>query len=126
MARGTREVWAKRVQRWVDSGLTAKEFAAEAGINARTLTFWKWRLGAGASRGAGETATSARFVEIVAPPATASADATSESRRVPAKGTPPGAPEPFEVILRGGYRLLVPVTFDALALRRVVDVLEGR
>ena len=26
------------------SGLTAKEFAAETGLNAGTLTCWKWRL----------------------------------------------------------------------------------
>ncbi len=29
-----REEWAKRVERWRDGGLTAKEFAAELGINA--------------------------------------------------------------------------------------------
>ncbi len=32
-----REQWAKRVERWKDSGLTAKEFAAETGINAQSL-----------------------------------------------------------------------------------------
>ncbi len=40
-----REEWAKRVERWKDSGLTAKEFAAELGIKPRTLVFWKWQLG---------------------------------------------------------------------------------
>ncbi len=44
MGRDTREIWAKRVERWADSGLTAAEFASEAGVNPRTLTFWKWRL----------------------------------------------------------------------------------
>jgi hypothetical protein len=39
-----REEWAKRVQRWRDSGLTCAEFAAELGINPRTLTYWKWVL----------------------------------------------------------------------------------
>jgi len=43
--RSTREQWAKRVRRWVDSGLTAPEFAAEMGLNPRTLRYWKWRLG---------------------------------------------------------------------------------
>jgi hypothetical protein len=37
-------VWAKRVERWIDSGLTAKEFAAEAGLKPSTLSYWKWRL----------------------------------------------------------------------------------
>lgn len=32
------------MQRWQDSGLTAREFASELGLKATTLTFWKWRL----------------------------------------------------------------------------------
>jgi hypothetical protein len=44
-ARATRAVWAKRVERWGESGLTCAEFAAELGINPRTLTYWKWILG---------------------------------------------------------------------------------
>jgi hypothetical protein len=32
------------VQRWQDSGLTAREFASEMGVKATTSTFWKWRL----------------------------------------------------------------------------------
>src|SRR5688572_26008994 len=46
MERATNEVWAKRVQRWKESGLTAKEFGAETGIHPGTLSYWKWRLGA--------------------------------------------------------------------------------
>ena len=37
----------ERIRRWQESNLTAKEFAAELGINARTLTYWKWKLGRG-------------------------------------------------------------------------------
>jgi hypothetical protein len=44
MATNTRDLWAKRVERWKDSGLTAKEFAAEMGINPQTLAYWRWRL----------------------------------------------------------------------------------
>jgi orotate phosphoribosyltransferase-like protein len=39
-----REEWAKRVERWRDSGLTTEEFAAELGINPKTLTYWAWTL----------------------------------------------------------------------------------
>src|SRR5436305_195417 len=35
--RVNREEWAERVERWKDSGLSAKEFGAELGINPRTL-----------------------------------------------------------------------------------------
>jgi hypothetical protein len=43
--RASRDEWAKRVERWRDSGLSAEQFAAELGINAGTLKFWKYRLG---------------------------------------------------------------------------------
>ena len=43
-ARVEREEWAKRVERWRDSGLTTAEFATELGINPRTLTYWAWTL----------------------------------------------------------------------------------
>lgn len=42
-----REQWAKRVERWKDSGLSAKAFAAELGINARSLSWWRWQLSKG-------------------------------------------------------------------------------
>ncbi len=42
-----REAWAKRVERWKDSGLSAKEYAAETGLNAHSLSWWRWRLAGG-------------------------------------------------------------------------------
>ncbi len=42
--RANRDEWQKRVERWSDSGLSAKQFAAETGINAGTLQYWKCRL----------------------------------------------------------------------------------
>lgn len=44
MAKTDRDEWARRVQRWQDSGLTAREFASETGLKATSLTFWKWPL----------------------------------------------------------------------------------
>jgi orotate phosphoribosyltransferase-like protein len=38
MARTTPTEWAKRVERWRDSGLAAKEFASEINVSAGTLT----------------------------------------------------------------------------------------
>lgn len=40
----TRQEWAKRIERWKDSGLTAAEFAAETGISAKSLSWWRWNL----------------------------------------------------------------------------------
>jgi hypothetical protein len=49
--RTSRGEWQKRIERWRDSGLTAEQFAAELGINAGTLRFWKYRLGKDAAAG---------------------------------------------------------------------------
>lgn len=46
MARESREVWLKRVERWRESGLSAAEFANEVGINAGSLRHWGWRANA--------------------------------------------------------------------------------
>ncbi len=44
MAKASRAEWVKRVERWQDSGLTAKEFAADLAVSPNNLTFWKWQL----------------------------------------------------------------------------------
>jgi transposase-like protein len=41
---------AKWVERWKDSGLTAKEFAAEAGLKASALYYWRSQLSAAARK----------------------------------------------------------------------------
>jgi len=115
MERVSREAWAKRVERWRDSGLTAKEYAAEAGINAHSLSWWKWRLSSGAaaqervprrrrSTPSAATASPLTFVEMTAAV----------------------AQEPLEVVLPSSIRIVVPSTFDAAALGRLLDVLEHR
>ena len=108
MGRSSRDEWAKRVERWVESGLTAAEFGAEAGINPRTLTYWKWRL-----RGRGGRTRSHGFVEVVAPAVGAGAIAEAE-------------PASLEVVLRDGTLIRVPPCFDIAALRHVLGALEGR
>ena len=119
MTREGREVWAKRVERWRDSGLTLKEFAAEIGVNANTLAGWRWRLSS--QEAVAPVASRApAFLEIVAPVEDASEDEGSA-----AEAAAPGM-EPLEVVLRSGHRVRVPARFDEAALRRVVAVLEAR
>ena len=111
MERVSRETWAKRVERWADSGLTAKEFAAEAGLNPSTLSYWKWRLRGkrpatsrrATARGAARTVSPLSFVEVT-------------------KGV--AAAELFEIELCSGVRVRVPGSFDAEALSRLLGVLE--
>lgn len=119
MERASREVWAKRVERWKDSGLTAKEFAAELDVSPNSLTFWKWKLGKLANveatpprvsrkQGAAKRAKAAKFVELVP------------------TATPHGPGAPFELVFSGGMVLRVARDFDEAALSRLVGVLRGR
>jgi hypothetical protein len=112
--RTDREEWAKRVARWKDSGLTAKEFAGELGINPRSLTFWKWQLG-----------------KLSEPPAKSpEASVKKNGRRSPTRTLPlielarSTAPMPFELELSGGRRLAIAAAFDPDALRRLLAVLD--
>lgn len=112
-ARASREEWAKRVERWKDSGLTAKEFASELGINAGTLQQWKYQFEgerrgtrkAGTRGGDKRAGAGVRFVELATPV------------------TSPGASLEVHV---GSYRVVVPAGFDAAALKQVLAVLETR
>jgi hypothetical protein len=114
MARESREVWVKRVERWQESGLRAHEFAGELGVNAATLAQWKYRLAAEAREGrANAPATEAvEFVELD----TTAAPVTPEPAR---SGTV------FELLLPSGIAVRVPSDFDADALRRLVDVMTA-
>jgi hypothetical protein len=105
MGRDARATWAKRVERWRASGLSAAEFAAEIGVNARTLTYSKWKLGRAEPHA--ESSGRAEFVEVVAP----------------ARGA--AVCEQLEVVLESGVVVRVPARFDADALRRVVVALGG-
>jgi transposase-like protein len=39
--RVSRVVWEKRIERWLESGLTAKEFAAEIDVRPNSLGYWR-------------------------------------------------------------------------------------
>ena len=117
MEQDTRELWSKRVERWKDSGLSAREFAAEMGINPQTLSYWKWKLGKKAKAPAKRKRVS--FVEVV--------DAAGgPAARTVQLADPPQAkqpPEPLEIVLRDELRIRVPAHFDPETLRRVVATL---
>lgn len=122
-SRVAREEWAKRVERWRDSGLSCAEFAAELGINPRTLTYWRYIL-----------RKEARGEKRIWPRRQVARHAASKTSRAPAaaKFTTPfievqaiNRVSQFELELRGGRRLSVSRDFDAGALRRLLEVLEA-
>jgi transposase len=117
MARETRAAWARRVERWQRSGLTADRFAEQEGVNARTLAFWKWRLkrdGATdiATRVARRAGKRVAFVELVAPKPVVSPVETRSTA--------------IEVVLPIGYRVRVGGGFERGTLVELLDVLEAR
>jgi hypothetical protein len=113
------------VARWQRSGLTARAFAEQTGLNAHTLTFWKWRLGregqqAGPALVAAKAAREARpaaFVEVVTRPGPVG-DARREM-----------AADCFEVILADGLRVRVPRSAnraEVAVVAALVTALEAR
>lgn len=114
--RGThtsRAEWQKRIERWRDSGLSAEQFAAELGINAGTLKYWKYRIGkdardgvaAGQKPAPSKAPRAASLVEVQATMLTSS---------------------PFVLELGQDRRLQIPSQFDASALERLLPLLERR
>jgi hypothetical protein len=119
MRHENREIWQKRVERWAESGLGAREFANEIGVNVHSLRHWKWKLSAEACRDRAQPTPSrkAAFVEILTPLA-AGGDGTIAKRA--------SASEPIELVLAKGLRIRIPERFDTTSLRRLLDVVEGR
>jgi transposase len=118
MGQDTRELWLKRVERWKDSGLSAREFAAEVGINAQTLSYWRWKLGKKVAKAPARKKQVA-FVEVVA----GTSDELASVGPIVSEPARDQRPEPLEIVLRDELRIRVPVHFDAEALRRVVATL---
>lgn len=116
MAKTSREEWAKRVERWQDSDPTAKEFAAEIGVNPRTLSHWKWMLSKGErptrrptrrpTKKRGRKRPAVQFTEVTLGP---SLDASG-----------------IEIVVDSRRVVRVGSQFDDDALRRVLDVVEVR
>lgn len=127
MARAGREVWTKRVERWRESGLTAKEYAAEVGINANTLSHWGWRLRGEEGRpkkrrrGPGNVAARVGWVEVVTPDGAIRSPATDVEVAPAAR---PGGW--FELVVGRGRVIRVPTDFDRDALDRLLAVVEAR
>lgn len=63
VVRRTHREWARLVRKWQRSRKTALAFGEAHGVNPRTLTWWKWRLGSD-SDGVGSPAGPLRLVPV--------------------------------------------------------------
>jgi hypothetical protein len=105
-------VWIKRVERWRDSGLSAKEFAEQAGVDSDRLRHGKWRLAKESVEPKAASVESAAisaplaFVEVTPPPPRDRND------------------EEIEILDPSGFRIRVPERFDAETLRRVLAAMR--
>ena len=84
------------------SGLNVSDFAESIGVSAATLYLWRRRFAGGLST----PATSRGLLEVHVRPGL-------DAR-----------PEPFTVRLVDGSEIVVPSSFDADALRRILEVLQ--
>jgi len=96
--RRSRAEWSKQIALWRKSGLTAREYAAKAGLNPGTLKFWKYALGKEA-----RSCPEFPLVEV---------------------HSAAGRDDRLEIALVSGHRVRVPGTFESDALRRLLAVLE--
>lgn len=105
MAETGREAWRKRVERWRDSGLTAREFATETGLNANTLQWWSSRLAreGGRKPAARRHRAWPKFIEV--------------------GGTAPSTGATLELVVSDTV-VRVPAGFDEATLRRVLAVVR--
>ena len=76
MKRASRKVWKKRVAEWQASGLGAKEYTEQIGVNHNTLSYWGWSFRKEQGSGKSQSRQSERaafpspvsFIELQPPP----------------------------------------------------------
>lgn len=94
------------------SGMTVQAFALSVGLPMGTLSHWRWRLRQRDQKHAPAASPSPRFVQVAVEPTRTEAPK-------------PGPVQPFELVFPRGLVLRVPVLFDPLALRQLLQVLEA-
>ena len=103
----TQEQWLERVTRWQRSGLDRDAFAAQEGVAAKRLAWWRWNLGR-LGLAAEATVTSSTALSFV-------------KLSMPTVDVPPS---PLEVVANNGRVVRVPVGFDELTLARLLAAVE--
>jgi hypothetical protein len=119
MARVSRADWVKRVERWSDSGLSAKQFAVEIGVSPQSLTFWKWKLRREAGAHAHAEESRAKRSKVGTRPT------TTFLQLVPSIATQTQSSSMLELVLPSGLAVRIPPAFDEPTLKRLIALLGG-
>lgn len=104
----SRAEWAKRVDRWQKSGLSARDFAARERLDHRRLFWWRWHL---RSTSTPSPASSMGFLPVHVVQASPAIDA---------------ARSPIEIALPNGRIVRVAPGFDADTLGRILAIASER
>jgi len=108
MGRVGREEWAKRIERWKESGLTAAEFAREIGVSEKSVRWWKWQLAGKATK---------------APRGSKAKTAMSPLTFMEVSSVQSAA---IEVVLANGIRVRLAHLEDAVVFVRLLEGVDGR
>lgn len=120
----TDDAWMERVEKWAESGKTAKEFAEEVGCNANTLTTMRWKL---VKAGRVKKASERRRLRVVSNEDVGKGGGKrTRARRGSSKGEPLGSPgnESLLELQVGDVSVRVPAGFDEAALERVLRAMR--
>ena len=117
MGRESREIWAKRVERWRDSGLSVKEFARELGVNHNTLAGWRYRLRVEEA----QSSATSKHADESTPRSGARSDERKAIEFVELVRAP-AAEQRFEIVAASGWTVRVPAQFDGEALGRLLAI----
>ncbi|HVH41046.1 MAG TPA: hypothetical protein VM925_01845 [Labilithrix sp.] len=99
--------------------MSAKEFASDLGVSARSLQWWKWRLASEVQDPTPRRRAGRRAIEEQKP-------ASVTFVEIPQVSTPSISSAPIEIVLPSRIHVCVHAHFDASTLERVLDVLERR
>jgi transposase len=105
------EVWRERVERWKQSGLTAKEFSEREGIaRPGSLSWWQYYLKRRPKKGVPADQPPLKLVRLE--------PVRARRAREPKR--------PSSITIQcGEHRVVVASDFDDVLLRRVLSILEA-
>lgn len=103
----TESKWRQLIEEQEASGMTVREFAQLRDLSPGTLYWWRSKLGRKRSPRSRSTTEAPELVPV-----------TIRESLVVATGAP------FEVRLRDDLCIAVPASFDAAALRRLIEALQ--